>query len=58
MTTMTEHEDYQRRLAEAAELQRQRHEADPLHEPLYLPADYPGLETEAWTAGGPEEEGA
>lgn len=50
-----EREEYERRLAVAQAEQERRHAADPLHEPFYLPADYPGLETEAWTAGGPEE---
>jgi hypothetical protein len=42
-------------LEEAQAAQERRHQLDPYNEPLYLPADFPGLETEAWTAGGPEE---
>lgn len=41
----------------AADEQEKRHAADP-SQPRYLPADEPGFETEAYTAGGPEEEDA
>lgn len=40
----------------AAEEQRKRHEADPEHEPEFLPADAPGFETEAYTAGWQDED--
>jgi hypothetical protein len=46
---------HDRELAERAAEQLQRHLADPFHCPKYLPADEPGLETEAYTAAGPEE---
>jgi hypothetical protein len=46
--------DYRWRLAQRAAAQLRRHQADPLHVPKYLAADeWP--ETEAYTAGGPEE---
>jgi hypothetical protein len=48
--------EYERAFEQRAEEQRRKHEADPEHEPEFLPADEPGFETEAWTAGGPEEE--
>lgn len=41
----------------AADEQEKRHAADP-SQPKYLPADAPGYETKAWTAGGPEEDDA
>ena len=43
---------------ERAAEQRRKHELDSYNEPTYLPADELGFETEAWTAGGPEEEDA
>ena len=55
MATEFNYADYQRRFEERAAEQLRRHQADPLHEPMYLPADEDGLETEAYTAGGPEE---
>jgi hypothetical protein len=45
-------------LEDRAREQERRHEVAPYAEPKYLPADEPGFETEAWTAGGPEEEDA
>jgi hypothetical protein len=50
--------EYEQAFAERAAEQERRHDADPQHEPLYLPADEPGFETEAYTAGGPEEQDA
>ena len=44
-----------RALDEAQAAQERLHLADPQHVPFYLPADAPGFETQAWTAGGPEE---
>jgi hypothetical protein len=47
--------EYQRRFRERAEEQARKHAADPLHEPLYLPADDDEFPDASWTAGGPEE---
>ena len=56
MTATTfDYEDYRLRMAVAAADQLLAHLADPLHEPMYVPADADGLETEAYTAAGPEE---
>ncbi len=47
--------EYQHAFARRAAMQRQRHNADPLHQPKYLPADEPGLESD-YTFGSPEED--
>jgi hypothetical protein len=48
--------EYQRRFEERAAEQLRRHQADPLHEPMYLPADDDEFGTSAWTAAGPDED--
>jgi hypothetical protein len=49
-----------RRIEELFAEQARKHAADPLHEPLYPPADTDDewSSTEAYTAGGPEEPGS
>jgi hypothetical protein len=48
--------EYARRFELVAAAQLRRHQADPLHVPMYLPADDPEFPSEAYTAGGPDED--
>jgi hypothetical protein len=56
MTVITDATEYRLQLAARATEQLLAHAAAPYTVPLYVPADADGLETEAYTAAGPEEE--